>query len=116
MRVMASQHDDARRRFYREKAMSADKNSAHEEAAAWFVRLESDAATEKDWLDFERWMAAPSNKAAYESVEQAMQSVEGQHAALAAALEQRPAAPRRAISASVWISVASGAAILLAAV
>jgi transmembrane sensor len=44
--------------------------SVAEEAARWFTRLQDDAATGDDWLEFERWFAAsPDHAAAYERLE-----------------------------------------------
>ncbi len=40
------------------------------EAAAWFVRVQSDAATEHDWLALEAWLtASPARREAFDRVE-----------------------------------------------
>lgn len=43
---------------------------AADQAATWFARLQSEAATGADWLAFERWLvASPANARAYERLE-----------------------------------------------
>jgi transmembrane sensor len=55
-------------------------------AAEWHVRLQSEDAGEKDWLAFERWLAAPRNKAAYQAIEVVLADVEDHREALGRAL------------------------------
>ncbi len=56
-------------------AMSADEHpdvsdALRAEAADWFVRVQSDAAGETDWLALEAWLAAaPAHRAAFDEVE-----------------------------------------------
>jgi transmembrane sensor len=56
------------------------------QAARWHVRLQAEDAGEEDWLAFERWLAAPANKAAYDAIEASLADVEDHRDALAAAL------------------------------
>ncbi len=89
-----------------------------EEAAAWFARLQGEAATGDDWLAFERWLqASPAHARAYERLESLW--VDLDYAPVARDLGGRPllAARRRRASRGavgrpgrrVWI--AAGAAI-----
>lgn len=44
--------------------------SVRDQAIAWLMRVESDAATEGDWLALEHWLAAsPEHRAAYDGLE-----------------------------------------------
>lgn len=64
---------------------------AAEEAARWFVRLQSDDATGDDWLAFEAWLSAsPEHQNAYDRVEQLWVEVEAADPRL---LEPAPALP-----------------------
>ena len=47
-----------------------DPETLRAEAAAWFVRVQSDAAKEDDWLALESWLAgSPARRAAMDAVE-----------------------------------------------
>jgi transmembrane sensor len=51
-------------------ADQGDQRAVHDQAADWFVRLQSDAAADTDWAEFEAWLAAdPAHLSAYDSVE-----------------------------------------------
>ena len=70
-----------------------------EEAAAWFARLQGEAATGDDWLAFERWLqASPAHARAYERLERLW--VDLDYAPVARELGGRPllAAHRRLAS------------------
>ncbi len=58
-----------------------------EAAAAWLVRLQSDDASERDWLDFEAWLGVPANKAALDAIEGALADIDDHADEIAAALE-----------------------------
>ena len=90
-----------------------------EAAAAWLVHLQSDSASEGDWLAFEAWLADPLNKAALDAIEAVSAEVEDNAPAILAALEATPAAgqrrPRPARRASdnrrvAWIAAFAAAA------
>jgi transmembrane sensor len=47
-----------------------DDGRVAEEAARWFARLQGEAATGDDWLEFERWLrSSPARARAYEQIE-----------------------------------------------
>ena len=47
-----------------------DDGQTAEEAARWFAHLQGEAATDDDWLAFERWLqASPAHASAYEQLE-----------------------------------------------
>jgi transmembrane sensor len=47
-----------------------DAAGPREDAAAWFAKLQSDAAQESDWAAFEVWLtAAPANQASFDAAE-----------------------------------------------
>jgi transmembrane sensor len=47
-----------------------DEATVPKDAAAWFVRLQSESARESDWTAFEVWLQAdPANQAAFDAVE-----------------------------------------------
>ena len=47
-----------------------DEDQAAEQAAGWFARLQGEAATSDDWLEFEGWLlASPANAQAYDRLE-----------------------------------------------
>ncbi len=73
-------------------------DQAAEEAARWFVRLQSEAADAGDWQAFEAWLAAsPDHVAAYEHLESLWVDLEAAPQVIAHRLDQvalRPA-PRR---------------------
>lgn len=49
---------------------SADQASVQDQAIAWLVRVQSDAATGDDWLELEAWLAAaPEHLTAFAAVE-----------------------------------------------
>jgi transmembrane sensor len=51
-------------------ATSEDPQALRAAAADWLVRVQSDTATETDWLALETWLAgSPERRAAYEAVE-----------------------------------------------
>jgi transmembrane sensor len=80
-------------------ATSPIPEAVRERAAAWHVRLASDAADEADWLAFEAWLReSPDHQRAYEAVEQVWVDLDAAPATAVtnvAALPARP--PRRAI-------------------
>jgi len=92
--------------------MSSRKDSAHEEAVAWFVRLESEAASEQEWLDFERWLASPPNKAAYDALEATVSAVDGH--VLAQALVPTAAPKPAGVPTPVWATAAAAVAAIVA--
>jgi transmembrane sensor len=93
--------------------MSAQNNSARQDAAEWHVRLASETANEGDWLEFERWMAAPKNKAAYEALEAALMVVDAERSAVAETLKQPVIQTKSGhLPAALW---ATGGAALAAA-
>lgn len=78
---------------------------AAEEAALWFARLQGEAATDDDWLAFERWLqASPAHARAYDRLE--LLWIDLEYAPVAKDLGGRPMAaaarrrPRRGASAS----------------
>ena len=82
--------------------MSRTEDNTHdghaaEEAARWFAHLQSEAATDSDWLMFERWLqAAPAHAEAYERLERLW--VDLDYAPVAKELGGRPmVAARRAL-------------------
>jgi transmembrane sensor len=98
---------------------------AAEEAARWFAHLQSEAATDGDWLTFERWLqAAPAHAQAYERLERLW--VDLDYAPLARELGGRPmVAARRVLplrpstrgpGRRVWIGAAAAIAASLAVV
>lgn len=93
--------------------MSGENNSAREEAANWFVRLESEQASEGDWLAFEAWLASPRNKAAYEALEATMGAVDAQRGALEGQL--KPAVTLVRVPMTAWATAAAGLAAIIAA-
>lgn len=85
-----------------------------EAAAAWHVRLQSDAATETDWLDFEAWLvAAPENQAAYEEVEALWAELD--QAQVEPAGNVTPLRRKSAARPPAWMSMAAGLAVAAAA-
>lgn len=72
--------------------MSADQSpntedERREAAAAWLVRLQSDDASETDWLNFEAWLGDAENKAALVVVENAIAEIDDHAGEIAAALK-----------------------------
>lgn len=63
-----------------------------DEAAAWHVRLHSDAARESDFAAFAAWVSAPENREAYERIERLWAEIDRHSSTIAAALS-RPEAP-----------------------
>lgn len=87
---------------------------ARDEATAWYARLQSNAATEQDWLAFEAWMATPANADAYEAVEAIMGAIDGQHDAMASVVGRSADTPRRQAPIAWWgagIAVAAAAVV-----
>lgn len=79
----------------RERAPRGDDRTA-QEAAGWFVRLESETAGGDDWLAFERWLAAsPANIDAYDRLERIWVELEADPDAFRRAPVSLRPAPRR---------------------
>jgi transmembrane sensor len=79
------------------------------------VRLQGEAASGDDWLAFERWLqASPTHAEAYERLERLWVDLDGDSAAIEAALDAPPvfAAPRArlGISRRTWLTAASALA------
>lgn len=73
-----------------------------EAAVTWHVRLQSDAASEADWLAFEAWLSAsPAHAAAYEAVEQAWSDLDA--VPPAAVSNVAPLKPRAARPPYAWL-------------
>lgn len=86
--------------------MNAPNDIPHE-AAIWHQRLQSDAADEQVWLEFERWMASPQNRAAYEQLEANMRAIDADPAAVSRKLSPAPPSvtlPR--VPMPVWVTAA----------
>jgi transmembrane sensor len=95
-----------------------DQDGVAQAAAAWFVRLQDEAATGDDWLAFEAWLAAsPAHARAYQGLERLWVEVEAQAPAIAAALDvpqagrRRDRAARRPAGATRRIWLGAGAAL-----
>ena len=53
-----------------ERNLTGQAGAANEDAAGWFVRLQSEATDGDDWLAFEAWLkASPANVEAYDRIE-----------------------------------------------
>jgi len=101
---------------------AADEQSVQDQAIAWLVRVQSDAATGDDWLDLEAWLAAaPENLAAFEAVETLAADITADAPAIAADLaddadDGRVAdltarrAARAGLSRRGWLTAAASAA------
>ncbi|HEX7885133.1 MAG TPA: DUF4880 domain-containing protein, partial [Phenylobacterium sp.] len=62
--------------------------TAADAAAGWFARLQDEAATGDDWLEFEQWLAAsPAHAAAYERLEKIWVELDAVAGDVAAALD-----------------------------
>lgn len=89
-----------------------------EAAARWFTRLQDEAATGEDWLEFEQWLAAaPAHAAAYERIEQAWVDLEDAPEAARRSVEAPiPLAERRRTTNTrrVWLAIGAGLAASLA--
>jgi transmembrane sensor len=93
--------------------MSAQKLTAEREAVVWHVRLQSEDASEQDWLQFEAWMANPLNKAAFEALEAAINTVETHRQRFVQLRDDEARARVRARPrASVWSVAMAGAALV----
>lgn len=94
-----------------------DLEGLQAEAAAWLVRVQSDAATGEDWLALERWLAgAPGRLAAFEALERLSAELDGHapeladrldHPATVHRLQPRRAAARRPRRSAAWAIAAS---------
>lgn len=102
-----------------------DDGRTAEAAARWFAHLQGDAATDEDWLAFERWLqVSPAHARAYESLERLW--VDLDYAPLARELGGRPLRAARRPSPlrpsahgpgrRVWIGAAAAIAASLAVV
>jgi transmembrane sensor len=92
------------------------EDSAAEEAADWFVRLQGDEATGDDWLAFEQWLqAAPANAAAYARLETLWVELDDRAVEIEPALDtpqglRRRLRPNRPmVTRRVWLGAAGGA-------
>jgi transmembrane sensor len=96
-------------------------DALRDEAVAWLVRVQSDAATAEDWAALGRWLdGSEARQAAFDKVELLSQEIEGVSPQIAAAIERpatqvlpfrRPALRRRAWPA--WGTAAAAAAAVL---
>jgi transmembrane sensor len=103
-----------------------DDGRTAEAAARWFAHLQGDAATDGDWLAFERWLqAAPAHARAYERLEGLWVDLDyapvsrdlGGRPLLAAARRRLPTrAPARAPRRGLWVGAAAAIAASLAVV
>jgi transmembrane sensor len=85
-----------------------------EAAAAWHVRLQSDAAQDVDWLDFEAWLsAAPEHLEAYEEVENLWAELDD--AKVEAVGNVAPLRRKAASRPPAWVALAASLAVALAA-
>jgi transmembrane sensor len=88
-------------------------SEAADAAARWFVRLQDDAATGDDWLEFEQWLSAlPAHAAAYDRLEGVWMDLDDARAELVAApisLAERRASRGAGLSRRGWL--AAGAAV-----
>ncbi len=90
-------------------------------AIAWHVRLQSDAASETDWLAFETWIAEPLNRTAYDQIETLWANLDDDRDALISALDETPdamvtpiAARRRAPPpALLWLAAAAAVVLVV---
>jgi transmembrane sensor len=76
-----------------EHAKTGAELAAHE-AAAWFVRLQDEAAGGDDWLAFETWLrAGPANGEAYDRQERLWVSLDADKPEIVRAMQASPATP-----------------------
>jgi transmembrane sensor len=106
-----------------EEHTKAGADRAAEDAAAWFVRLQDEAASGDDWLAFETWLqAAPANAESYDRLErlwvdldadkaEIRQAMEAPAAAGPTAARRRPAARGRTGAPTRRAWMAAGAAL-----
>lgn len=74
-------------------------------AAAWHVRVMSDAATEADWLAFETWLAeSPEHGRAYEAVEQVWADLDAAPSQAATNVVRMTPRPSRRV---IWMGAAA---------
>ena len=97
---------------------------AADAAAWWFTRLQDEATSGEDWLEFEQWLgASPAHAAAYERLESLWTELDGVKAEVAAALDApvslgayRAARARRpGVSRRVWLGAGAAMAASLVA-
>lgn len=100
--------------------MTRTLTDPREQALAWFVRLQDDAATEADWLAYRTWIeASPANGAAYKEIETAWIDIEGLaepapiQASAGLVVPFRPQTPRR--TSVGWLQALGAAAAVAAA-
>jgi len=91
----------------------AAEAALRERAAEWCVRLSSDAAVERDWLDFEAWLSqSPDHLRAYEAAEAVWGALDAGAPTPAAgkvvALRPRPRRP------AVWIGAVAASLVVVA--
>jgi len=73
-----------------EHAKTEAELAAHE-AAAWFVRLQDEAAGDDDWLAFETWLrAGPGNGEAYDRLERLWVSLDADKPEIVRAMQASP--------------------------
>lgn len=73
-----------------------DADSVHDQAIAWLMRVESDQASEADWLGLEAWLAqAPEHRDAFEALEVMSSAIPDDAAAIAPLLDDD--APREGV-------------------
>ncbi|MEZ6002265.1 FecR domain-containing protein [Hyphomonas sp.] len=71
----------------------SDQTDIELQAAAWYARLASDDASEKDYLQFEQWISDPKHRAAFDALQLMMFDVEDNANALREALVENDRAP-----------------------
>jgi transmembrane sensor len=91
--------------------------SLRDEAAVWLMRIQSDAATERDWAELRLWLeGSPARQTAFEEAERLWSELDDLASELASALEPAtaevvPFKPRK----RAWVQAAVAAAAAIAA-